>query len=226
MPINLDPFIFNRVLDVTNRFPERIDLHAGFGFVKFDYLKTNQVIIDGFPYITNHYPVDDVIAGVNIRESELKPVLDDIRKIQTNNLIENINSVLFHGIFKSRTNGDIDWYKNKLFTPLEMTLEDAEEYFKDSGFLKTHLEKRFIPDDCDRSKRDLKIEKILVPRASIPIVSVKFSPANRFSTVNTTAKEIYAFAYPNFEKDETELMCESNYIVVLEQPELIVRITD
>lgn len=107
-----------------------------------------------------------------------------------------------------------------------MTLEEAEKYFKDLGYEHTHLYVKHFVEDCDWTEKRTKVSKVLLPKTAAAIISVKFSPANRFSTVNTVAKELYAFVYQNIGEDILEIMAESNYLVVLEHPELVVHITD
>lgn len=224
MPIKLDPLAFGKVLNVSDKFPVKLD--CDLDFVKFEYLKSKTSVVDGRECISNHYPIDDCLKGILAPESELIEKLENIQKAQSQILQENIESVLFKGVFESRTYGDIDWLKEKNHTPLNMTLEEAEKYLKDMGYEHTHLYVKHFVEDCDWTEKRTKVSKVLMPKTAAPIITVKFSPANRFSTVSTVAKELYAFAYQNVQEDIIEIMAESNYLVVLERPGLVVHITD
>lgn len=224
MPLKLDPLAFGKVLDVSDKFPVKLD--RDLDFVKFEYLKGKTSIVYGRECFSNHYPVDDSLKGVLAPESELIEKLSNIREAQQINLQENIDSVLFKGIFESHAYGDIDWLKEANHTPLEMTLEEAEKYFKDLGYEHTHLYSKTFIEDCDWTAKRTKVSKVLLPKTAAAIISVNFSPANRFNTVNTVAKELYAFLYQNVQEDVIEIMAESNYLVVLEHPELVIHITN
>lgn len=50
-----------------------------------------------------------------------------------------------------------------------------------------------------------------------------FSPANKFSFVNTTGEEAYVFEYPGSRDDEIVLQSESNFINMLRRPQIVVR---
>lgn len=224
MPIIVNHPVFPRVLDVSNKFP--IKLETDLDFVKFEYLTGKTSVINGRECISNHYPIDDFLKGLLASETDLIKKLENIQQAQAVILKQNIDSVLFKGVFESRAYGDIDWVKEKNHTPLNMTLEEAEKYFKDLGYEHTHqYEKHFI-EDCDWAEKRTKVSKVLLPKTAAPIITIKFSPANRFSTVNTVAKELYTFVYQNVQEDIIEIMAESNYLVVLEHPELVVHITD
>lgn len=224
MPIKLERPVFQRVLDVSDKFPWKLE--TDLDFVKFEYLKSKTSVVDGRECISNHYPIDDCLKGIWTSETDLIKKLETIQQAQSLILKDNIDCVLFKGVFESRAYGDIDWLKEKNHTPLNMTLEDAEKYFKDLGYEHTHLYVKHFVEDCDWTEKRIKVGKVLMPKTAAPIVSVKFSPANRFSTVNTVAKELYAFVYQNVQEDIIEIMAESNYLVVLEHPELVVHITD
>lgn len=52
-----------------------------------------------------------------------------------------------------------------------------------------------------------------------------YAPANRFSTVNTTASEAYWFEYMNEKNDIIEIMSESNFLNALLRPQALVRVS-
>lgn len=217
MAIKLEPLSSNKVLDVTNKFPSKLDCNLS--FVKFEHLTIRKPVIDGRECISAHYPVDEVMIGGDIVESELIQKLEKIHKLQSLTLKEKVDSVLFTGIFKYYCHyEDIDWVQEKGQVRLEMSFDRAEKYFKDLGYENTYL--------YSKKALDGKVTKVLLPETAASIITVKFSPAGRFPTVNTVAKELYAFVYQNLKENAIEIMAESNYLVVLEHPELVVHITD
>lgn len=50
-----------------------------------------------------------------------------------------------------------------------------------------------------------------------------FSPANKFSFVNTTGEEAYVFEYPGSRDEEIVLQSESNFVNMLRRPQIVVR---
>lgn len=50
-----------------------------------------------------------------------------------------------------------------------------------------------------------------------------FSPANKFSFVNTAGEEAYVFEYPSDRDEEIVLQSESNFINMLRRPQIVVR---
>lgn len=50
-----------------------------------------------------------------------------------------------------------------------------------------------------------------------------FSPANKFSFVNTTGEEAYVFEYPSQTDEDIVLQSESNFINMLRRPQIVVR---
>lgn len=69
MPIKLDPLAFGKVLNVSDKFPVKLD--CDLDFVKFDYLKSKTSVIDGRECTSNHYPMDYCLRGIPAPESEL-----------------------------------------------------------------------------------------------------------------------------------------------------------
>jgi hypothetical protein len=50
-----------------------------------------------------------------------------------------------------------------------------------------------------------------------------FSPANKFSFVNTVGEEAYVFEYPSDKDDNILLQSESNFVNMLRRPQIVVR---
>jgi len=67
-------------------------------------------------------------------------------------------------------------------------------------------------------------EAYLLPMGS-DIFRTFFAPANRFSTINRTASELYMFQHMGGKDDIIELMTESNFLNVMTRPQAVITLT-
>lgn len=62
-----------------------------------------------------------------------------------------------------------------------------------------------------------------IPMGVTDLFKTYFSPANKFSFVNTAGEEAYVFEYPSDKDDNILLQSESNFINMLRRPQVVVR---
>lgn len=179
-------------------------------YVSVDFLVGRKAVVRGNEYTTNHYPLHDALKiGSLIKESHL---LDNMQSAMQYVLSNEINKVLFDGTFTSNVNGDTDWHNEFNVKREIVKYKKVDEYFKSLGYQDIHY-----VNFCGHE---------LAFPANLDVIRVAFSPANRFNTINTLAKPSYVFKYENEETNAeyNEYIFESNFIVILDKPELIVEV--
>lgn len=62
-----------------------------------------------------------------------------------------------------------------------------------------------------------------IPRGVSDLFKTYFSPANKFSFVNTMGEEAYVFEYPGDKDEEIVIQSESNFVNMLRRPQIVVR---
>lgn len=66
-------------------------------------------------------------------------------------------------------------------------------------------------------------EAYFMPSGATDLFKTYYSPANKFSFVNTTGEEAYVFEYAGSRDEEIVLQSESNFINMLRRPQVVVR---
>lgn len=193
-------------------------------YVSVDFLDAHRTTVRKKEYKTNHYPLNDTLkTGSLITEKHLE---DAMHSAALANLKGSIEHVLLTGKFTSSVNGDIDWYKEFNLERKKVKQSNVEEYFKALGYEDLYFYSESFKPVTDTAWDEYSYQepKTVVFPANLDVIRVSFSPANRFSTINKIAKPAYLFKYPNEDNAYTEYMYESNFIVILDKPELIVEV--
>jgi hypothetical protein len=66
-------------------------------------------------------------------------------------------------------------------------------------------------------------DAVFMPLGVTDMFKTYFSPANKFSFVNTTGEEAYVFEYPSDRDEEIVLQSESNFVNMLRRPQVVVK---
>lgn len=68
-------------------------------------------------------------------------------------------------------------------------------------------------------------EGVMLPTGTSDMFKTYFSPANRFSHVNTLGEEAYAFTYRDAKDVEIQIQTESNFLNLIRRPAAVVKVT-
>jgi len=68
-------------------------------------------------------------------------------------------------------------------------------------------------------------EGVMLPTGTADMFKTYFSPANRFSHVNTLGEEAYAFTYRDPKDVEIQIQTESNFLNLIRRPAAVVKVT-